>query len=286
MSPHPQARAERGAARPGLLGVLLAATVALALAPVSVAGEAEEDAGPPPDDQAVVELPVEAANPGAPVAIRGPVLPERAASGKGRLSVALSGNRRWCTYQDDRVVRPPAKIAQLTAPKKPVYTFGYQFTIAAVERSAPNATLMLYESPVIRTASLRTAVKLGRGSIPGSSPNPVDIDQGATGVVRSPELPTSLVPYWREGNRCASLPERLEIDLDPGTYDVSMAFDLMMRSGNWTHRSVGYLEEVSVEAGRRTRLDGVIDMGAGIRREVRFVGFAIEPEHTPGAGVP
>src|SRR5689334_13708929 len=38
---------------------------------------------------------------------RAPVLAPRPAAGKGRLSLALEGNRRWCTYRDDRVARPP-----------------------------------------------------------------------------------------------------------------------------------------------------------------------------------
>src|SRR5713226_7464557 len=36
-----------------------------------------------------------------------PTLPEQPAAGKGRLTILFSGNRRWCTFPDDRTVKPP-----------------------------------------------------------------------------------------------------------------------------------------------------------------------------------
>ena len=65
-----------------------------------------------------------------------------------------------------------ARMDEFFAAAVEVYTFGYQFTIAAVERSHPDETLLLFESPVFRTAEMRQAAKLGRGQkTPPKGPN-------------------------------------------------------------------------------------------------------------------
>src|SRR5437773_1139599 len=34
-------------------------------------------------------------------------LPDEPAAGKGRLTLLFSGDHRWCTYPDDRPIKPP-----------------------------------------------------------------------------------------------------------------------------------------------------------------------------------
>jgi hypothetical protein len=216
-----------------------------------------------------------------PVSIQAPRLPEEPAPGKGRLRLTLDGDRRWCTYPDDRVVHPPQPASsrhEEPAQRNAVYTFGYKFTIAAVERSHPERVVMLFESPVIRTAVYRQAAKLGRGAHPEpTGPQLVESDHVRVNLQK--EQPSSIVPYWQEQYRCTTLPESFDIDLDPGLYDVYMAFDILLKSGNWAHRTTGYRTDVPVEAGRRTLLPGQAGMVA--RRRVLAFG---EPSAAPEGG--
>jgi hypothetical protein len=76
----------------------------------------------------------------------------------------------------------------------------------------------------------------------------------------------------------------MQFDLDPGTYDVYIAFDILNRENTWVHRSTGYLTDIPVEIARRTRLDGLINLGAGSERQVEIQGSAIEPDATASPG--
>ncbi len=270
-------------------------TLVLLLSLATIVPAAPRDTPPPPDepDDAVSESPqfksdVESPPaPSGPPLIQAPHLPGPPPAGHGRLQLEFSGNRRWCTFPDDRVVRPPEGRDSSVAPKvrNPIYTFGYQFTIAGVERSRPATTLMLFESPIFRTALLREAAKLGKGGKkPPSAPvigyeNP----QKATPLYR--ETPSSIVPYWQELYRCTTLPEQFEFDLDPGTYDIYVAFDILGRSGSWAHRTIGFLTDIEVLADRTTRLGGSVNMFAGNRRDIDLQGATLLPaaEAAPGA---
>ncbi|MBI1951035.1 MAG: hypothetical protein HYS34_06705 [Acidobacteria bacterium] len=216
--------------------------------------------------------------PARPPEIQAPLLSPSPEPGKSRLALHLDGNRRWCTYPDDRLVRPPEKEGRLQK-RNEVFTFGYQFTLAAVRRGDAATVLMLFESPVYRTATWRPASKVGmtQKSVP-RGPTIFNEDQPPPRPKQIPKSPDTLVPYWEEWNRCVGLPERLEFDLDPGTYDVYAAFDLMKGDGSWVHRTTGFLTDVPVEAGRRTRLDGLINVGPGADRQVELVRSSIEPE--------
>ncbi len=66
--------------------------------------------------------------------------------------------------------------------------------------------------------------------------------------------------------------------IDPGTYDVYIAFDLLNREGGWVHRTTAYLTDVTIEQARRTRLDGLINLAAGSDREVELESSTIEPD--------
>jgi hypothetical protein len=223
-----------------------------------------------------------------PVAIQAPLLPALPAEGKGRLDLALGGNRRWCTFPDDRVVHPPesrAPHSAAPAPKNPVYTFGYQFTIAAVERSNPGTVRMLFESPVVRTAAYREAIKVGRGaSKPAAGPQIIEPTESRALKFQN-EQPSTLVPYWQEQFRCATMPETIDFDLDPGVYDVYMAFDILLKSGAWVHRSTAFQTDVMIAAGRTTRLQGAVNMAAGGRRELELRGEPTAADSGAGAGV-
>src|SRR2546428_12480151 len=79
----------------------------------------------------------------------------------------------------------------------------------------------------------------------------------------------------------------MDFDLDPGTYDVYVAFDLLNREGGWVHRMSGFLTDVPVEAARRTRLDGTINYGAGVQRQGERENSTPEPDvHPPGGARP
>lgn len=206
-----------------------------------------------------------------PIPIHPPRIDPRPPDGMGRMSIVFSGNRRWCTFPDDRVVQPPLKIPRGKDLRNLVYTFGYQFVIAAYEQSKPDETLLLYESPVVRTGSYMPGAKVGQGGKgPPAAPEirprdrkPVQMKMYQSGA--------GLVPYFQHTQRCAMVDERFGFDLRPGTYDVYVAFDIMNRSGNWVHRSTGYLTGIDVEAGVETVVDGVIDMRGGGQRTVDLV---------------
>lgn len=248
------------------------------------APDEEGNTGPPQVD--LQEL-SEAPPPPGSINIQSPGLPPQPAPGKGRLLLNISGNRRWCTFPDDRVVRPPAPpsppSARKTGPRNPVYTFGYQFSIAAVERSHPGTTLLLFESPVVRTAVLRPAYKLGRGTPkPPSGPNIGALPEHVAVDMRA-EQPSTPVPLWQEAYRCTTLPDVMEFDLDPGVYDLYAAFDVLLRSGNWTHRTTGYETDVSVETGRVTPQAMEAGMSPAGRRSLEF-GAPAAPMPASGAG--
>jgi hypothetical protein len=256
--------------------------------------EAQAPGTPPPEDPEEAREPalnVEALQ--EPPPIRSPVfqaatLPPQPAAGTGRLNLAVGGNRQWCTYRDDRVVQPPPNVELSKGQARavnPVFTFGYQFTIAAVARSRPAETLLLFESPVIRTAVLRQAAKLGRGA--KEPPGPTIVVPAEGGLAKRPkpvEQPGALVPMWQEQYACTTLPPSFDFDLAPGAYDVYMAFDILGRSGAWAHRSVGFLTDVVVEEGRQTRLEGMVDMIGGGRRQVELLSSSLLPGAEAGAG--
>jgi hypothetical protein len=222
-----------------------------------------------------------------PPIILAPSVPAVPPPGMGRLTLAFDGNRRWCTFPDDRVMKPPAHPAASAGrrgqrDRREIYTFGYQFVVAAVRRGAADAPIMLYESPVFRTASWRPLSKVQ----PQGPQKPSRTQMVAPEGKAPPRLvrPDTLVPYWHELNRCATLPERMEFDLQPGTYDVYVAFDLINREGGWVHRSAAFLTDVPVEAPGRTRVDGRVHMGGGSQREVELRTAVLEPPGATGAG--
>jgi hypothetical protein len=211
---------------------------------------------------------------------------EDPAAGKGRLSILFGGNRRWCTFTDDRIVRPPATQSRVKPTRRgEVHTFGYQFTIAAIRRGEPDRALMLFESPIIRTASMRRAVKVG-----GQKKRQV-IGPGMGGSGRPSEAPLktdspdNLVPYWQERYRCTTLDESFDFDMMPGSYDVYAAFDIMDRQGRWVHRTVAFLEEVPVESDRRTLLEGVLNGAGRRRREMELLKATLQDAEPPGQAV-
>ena len=222
--------------------------------------------------------------PSQPPSILAPSLPEKPAAGLGRLRIDVDGSRRWCTFKDDRVVKPPPKPGSAgPAARDPVYTFGYMFTVAAVSRSRPSETLMLYESPVFRTAVLRQAAKLGMGQAAPSNRPPVVGETPEKIIIRDKKQdPSAMVPYWQEAYRCTTLPEAFDFDLAPGTYDIYLAFDILLRSGNWTHRSIAFATDVTISEGGATRLQATAGMQAGGRREL-LVGASLPEASTTGA---
>jgi hypothetical protein len=153
-----------------------------------------------------------------------------------------------------------------------------------VKRSDPGVTLMLYSSPVVRTASLRQAGKLGRGGRPGQVATETGPIGEPTGRMRARETPATLVPYWHRENRCAIVGERFDFNLDEDDYDVYIAFDLLMRSGSWIHRSYGFLTGIHVESGRRTIVDGFLDLRGGGQRKLELRSAMLEPRAAAGAG--
>jgi hypothetical protein len=257
----------------------LAGSGAHAAAPAGKPG-----AAPPAPAPGSEESPI----PQGPLEFKALTLPAQPAAGKGRLTLVIDGNRRWCTYRDDRVSKPPdmknTKTGAPPPPRDDIFTFGYQFTIAAVERSRPGETLMLFESPIIRTAVMREAAKLGRG-IPSSVRTPQVPDPDDT-KKKTPdhEMPSTLVPMWQEQYRCTKVPESIEFDLDPGLYDIYMAFDILLRSGGWAHRSIAFETDVAVREGASTRLDGLVNMSGGARRDIHLSSASHEPEGSTPAG--
>jgi hypothetical protein len=236
--------------------------------------------------------PVPPPTPAAPAAaILAPRLPQEPGSGKGRMAIHFSGNRRWCTFPDDRVAKPPPDRrhpAKAAAKKNEVFTFGYMFTISAVKRGLEGQTILLYESPVFRTARMRTAAKSGQGS--PKQPPLIGPGVGArpftTGAAPRPGG-SALVPFWEEQFRCTTVPEQFDFDLDPGTYDVYAAFDIMDQQGSWAHRSTGYVTDVTVETGRRTSVEGTVGMGGPAQRTLSLESSTLLPaQDASGASGP
>lgn len=219
--------------------------------------------------------------PQRPVTFQAAGMDPAPAAGKGRLSISLDGNRRWCTAPDDRVLRPmQAGAIRGRNRLAEVFTFGYQFTIAAIRRGQPEVPIMLYESPVVRTATWRLASKLPPASR-NESPGPAVGGEMGAARPSTGNSPGSLVPYWQEPYRCVTVADRFEFDVDPGIYDVYMAFDLLLKDGAWVHRSSGYLTDVPVERNRHTVLDGKIQSTSSQSREVDFVKVALVPLDSP-----
>ena len=238
-------------------------------------GTDEEEIAPQVDIGAMATAPPPAQAP----TIQAASLPEKPAPGMGRLRIDVGGSRRWCTFPDDRVVKPPVKPNAPVA-RNPVYTFGYMFTVAAVNRARPAETLMLFESPVFRTAVLRQAAKLGHSQATPSNRAPAIGEMPERVQAPKKEDPSALVPYWQEAYRCTSLPEGFDFDLAPGTYDLYLAFDILLKSGNWTHRSIAFATDVTIDEGSATKLQATAGMQAGGRRELTVSGPVLEPVST------
>jgi len=255
-----------------IVAPMLCVSALLAL-PIMAQAPAEQD--PEVDGLPQVDLQELATPPPAlPPSIQAASLPSAPAAHKGRMSLVFEGNRRWCTFPDDRVVTPPAGLTSHGAKpdRNAVYTFGYKFTVAAVARARPDETLLLFESPVFRTAVYRQAAKVGKG-VPKTQTGPmVGQQQEQVQLNLSRIDPSSFIPWWQEQYRCTTLPEIIDLDLDPGTYDVYMAFDILLKSGNWTHRTMGFGTDIAVEAGRTTRVDARANMAAGARRDLEILG--------------
>lgn len=250
--------------------------VAVCLLALATPATAPAEESPPPAKEKPDALPELVADDSRMVTFRAPALGVKVPEGKARMSIYFSGNRRWCTYPDDRVVRNPTDDTRKASPRdREVYTFGYKFSIAAVDRGDPSATLMLFESPLVRTASFRQAAKLGRGK----TPPPVGPSLGGAGRRKNPQdAPNAMVPYWDEKYRCARVAEQFDFDLDPGVYDVYLAFDLLNRSGGWVHRSTGYLTGIEVEEKRITRVDGVVNITPDKGRQVDLLSSVLLPQ--------
>ncbi len=210
--------------------------------------------------------------------IAGPVLAGDPQDGKGRLEIAFGGNRRWCTFPDDRVIRPQGRSGPGASRRTEVFTFGYKFTVAAVKRGAADASLMLFESPVYRTASWRPAFKLGLDlKTPTRGPK-VMSDADLTRKSPPKPGPHTLVPFWQDQYRCVTVGPRMDFDLDPGTYDLYVAFDVMIRDGSWAHRTTGFLTDVPIQAARHTRVDGIVNLASGREREVELLTSDLLPD--------
>lgn len=219
-----------------------------------------------------------------PIRFQASPMPEEPAGTMGRLTLHFDGTRRWCTYPDDRIMKPPQNRPQpgtKNRRRSQVFTFGYQFTVAAIRRGDPTRPLVLYESPLIRTASLRSAAKLGRSGKQGG------VGPGVGGGGRTVSGPRrivsddGLVPYWQPRYRCTILDEIFQFDLAEGTYDIYAAFDLMNRGGAWVHRTVAFIEEVPIKSGRRTLLEGRLETRGSRRRIFEFVRATIAEAGSP-----
>src|SRR5262245_2443667 len=138
---------------------------------------------------------------------------------------------------------------------------------------------MLHPSPFYGTATWIAASKIGQGQLKTPAGRPTIVPEGSPPKAKQkPAGPDTPVPMWHEQNRCVTMPERMDFDLEPGTYDVYMAFDVLSRDNSWVHRSVGYLTEIPIEAARRTRLDGTVNLAGGSDRQVELLNSVIEPE--------
>ena len=274
-------RSERNVAHKGrphrgdlAISALLLAVLAMAAA---ARPEATAAGAAPPPETMVPPAP-------RPPEIRAPGVPAAPAPGQGRLALHIGGNRRWCTFPDDRLVRPAEQPGRAEKHDE-VFTFGYMFTLAAVRRGDADTVVMLFESPAYRTASWRPASKVGANRKPPTrAPMIIPEGQPLPRPKQIPKSPETLVALWEPQNRCVGFPEEMSFDLDAGTYDIYAAFDLLKGDGTWVHRSTGYLTDVSVEAARRTRLEGLINMGPGSDRQVEILSSALEPD--PGAPGP
>ncbi len=173
---------------------------------------------------------------------------------------------------------PPPCLGGLATGRNGVFTFGYQFPFAAIKRGAPDKPLMLFESPFFQTASLRPAYKLGLNQ--PSQKVVVGPSVGMHPRVAKPgsaEEPDTLVPFWEERNRCVALPERFDFDLEPGTYDVYVAFDVMNQARSWAHRTADYLTDVPIEEKRLTHLQATATMSGPSGRDLSLQGASLQP---------
>ncbi len=256
---------------------VLAAVAATGAAPPIQDPDEPVDVAEPIEDE-IISIPAPEVR---PPHIRAMDLAESPVPGTGRLRIAFDGNRRWCTAQDDRVVKQnPPQGRKPARGATTIVTFGYQMILAAVKRGSADEAILLFESPLIRTATWRPASKAGL--TPNvATPSPQVSDSGATVPPARRIAPGDLVPYWSEINRCATVAERMDFDLAPGVYDLYLAIDLLTRSGVYIHRATTFLLDVAVEEGRHTQVEGRVDMRGGGLRDVKLL--AASP---PGAAGP
>src|SRR5437879_2228762 len=133
-----------------------------------------------------------------PPEILAPPMPATPAAGKGRLSWVIAGNRRWCTFPDDRLVKPLGRPGQ-PEEENEIFTFGYKFSMSAVKRGNAASPLMLFESPLYRTAEWRLASKVGQTKTPGHVGPSIGTPGERPSRTRSkPKTPDTLVPLWHE----------------------------------------------------------------------------------------
>jgi hypothetical protein len=249
-----------------LLGAGILAAAATPVKPPTPEPGEEEPVAPQVDMEALATVPP----PTQPLSIQSARMPEEPAAGMGRLRIDFAGTRKWCTFPDDRVVKPQAPQEGPPA-RNQVYTFGYKFTVAALNRAHPSETMLLFESPTIRTAVLRQAAKLGVAKPPPANRAPTIGEPPERVMVKGKKLdPTAMVPLWQEEYRCTTLPEAFDFDLAPGTYDLYLAFDILLRSGNWAHRTIAYETDVTIGEGDTTRLQATAGIRAGGLRELEL----------------
>lgn len=268
----------------GILICMIATVVTPAAASPPLQDPGDPDAGIAPVEDPIETIPAPDAR---PPHIKAVELAEIPASGTGRLRIGFGGNRRWCTSQDDRILKPPVPPGRKPARgAAAITTFGYQMILAAVKRGSADDVILLFESPLVRTASWRPAAKAG---LPPrtAKPSPQVSDVGAAAPPARRIAPDDLVPYWHEINRCATVAESMDFDLAPGVYDLYLAMDLLTRSGSYIHRATTFLLDVRVEAGRQTRVEGRIDMRGGGFRDLELLTAAPPAASgSPGSGSP
>ena len=269
--------AHKGRRHRGELAVAVLLLAVLGVEPATLPEASAADASSLPPESMVPPAP-------RPPEIRAPGVPATPAPGQGRLALHIGGNRRWCTFPDDRLLRPEEQPGRLEK-RNEVFTFGYKFTLAAVKRGDADTVVMLFESPAYRTASWRPASKVA-ANLKAAPRATIIVPEGEANrrPRQMPKSPETMVALWEPQNRCVGFPEEMNFDLDAGTYDIYAAFDLLKGDGTWVHRTTGFLTDVPVEAARRTRLDGLINMGSGSERQVEFLSSSLEPD--PGAPGP
>lgn len=175
---------------------------------------------------------------------------------EGTLLVKLAGNRQFCVQRNELAISDRGKTReQRNTPAITTMGYKYQFSVS---RRGGSGVVKLLESPTIRTTYFEEPKKgneLPQPRLPTQQ------------EMKHPQqkFGSKKMPRWIAQNTCTTLLPEYRFPLAPGRYDVYLGFDLLAVNGQWVPLESDFVTNLTVEAGKTSRVDGRVDYAAGVR---------------------